>query len=131
MRDRWAAHAPRPVAAHPARPPRLVVAVRATLALPVLDEALTTQIQAFRAVVRHGFGRSDALLFEPALRVAQPRAPALAGRQLRRQFVAARLAVAFVFRGIDAAGLLDDLRSDFLVSAVGAVAGHRRQLCAV
>src|SRR4051794_7481611 len=91
VRERRSTHPPGAVATDSACPPRLVVAVRATLGVPILDETLTAQRQAFRAVVRDTLGRSGAFRIQATLRVAQPRPTALAGRQPGRQFVAARI----------------------------------------
>ena len=57
------------------------------------------------------------LVIESALGLAQPAAPALRGRQLVRQLVAARVAELLVFLGIDRVGLGEDLARDLLVIA--------------
>ena len=71
------------------------------------------------------------MLVESALGLAQPAAPALRGRQLARQLVAARVAELLVFLGIDGVGLGEDLARDLLVIARRLRRGVGRHLGAV
>jgi hypothetical protein len=68
-------------------------------------------------------------VLEPALGLAQPPTPALGGRELRWQLIAAPLAVTLVLGAIDGVGLGQDLRRDLLVAArrvAGRVGVHLR-----
>jgi hypothetical protein len=64
-------------------------------------------------------GLRGAALVQTALGLAQPAAPTLRRRQLRRKLIAARVAEALILLGIDSVGLLEDLARDLLVVARG------------
>ena len=131
-RGRWrvgirsAAEAP-PVLRAP-RPVALIGLVGANLGPQFFVEAALGFLEALGAVARNRPGLLGALLFEAALGLAQPRAPALAGAQLLGQLVAARVAVELVLGGIDRLGLFEDLARELLVVAVGVATGVRRNL---
>jgi len=65
--------------------------------------------QALTPLTRNRPRLGGALVIQPPRRFAQPAAPALRGRQLRRQHLAARLAELGVFGGIDGVGLIENL----------------------
>jgi hypothetical protein len=64
-----------------------------------------------------------ALLLERALGPAQPPATTLSARQLRRQLIAALLAVSLILQAIGLGSLLEDLARELLVVAVGVLRG--------
>ena len=74
-------------------------------------------LQALRARPRNRAPLFGAAFLEPLLGFAQPTTPALGGRELLRQLIAAPLAVALVFCAIDGIGLGQNLRRDLLIAA--------------
>ena len=87
--------------------------------------------QALRAAARHRLRVRRALGLQALLGLAQPAATTLRGRELRRQLVAARLAVELVLGRVDRLGLLEDLARELLVVEVLVARRVRLQLRAV
>jgi hypothetical protein len=75
-------------------------------------------LDALWAVARHRLRIRRPLSLQPLLGFAQPRPPALTGRQLRRQLVAAAITEELVFGRVDRDRLLDDLARELLAIEV-------------
>ena len=103
----------------PARPVGLIGGVGLALRPQLFLQAPLGLLQPRRARRRDRPRLLGAPLVQPALGLAQPPAPALRRRQLRRQLVAATITELLVLLGVDSAGLLEDLARDPLVVAVG------------
>src|SRR5215208_5068011 len=71
------------------------------------------------------------LLIKRTLRLTQPLLPALAGRDLRRKLIAARLAVELILGAVGRDRLLDDLPCDSLVIKRRVAAGVGADLGAI
>ena len=94
--DRAGRHASRSVRGDAACPPGLVGGVGADLGPELLVQAPLGLLDALRAVARHRLRVRRPLGLQALLGFAQPAAPARARRELRRQLVAAAIAVELV-----------------------------------
>jgi len=117
-----------PVLHPPARPVVLIGLVGADLRPELLVQAPLGFLQTLRAAPRNRLRIRGPLGPEAPLGFTQPPAPTLSSRELRRQFVAARVAVKLVFGGIDRLDFLEDLARELLVVAVLVARRVRRDL---
>jgi hypothetical protein len=129
--DRAGRHAPRSVRGDAACPPGLVGLVGADLRPQLLVQAALGLLDALWAAARHRLRICRPLSFQPLLGFAQPRPPALTGRQLRRQLVAAAIAVELVFGRVGRDRVIDDLARELLVIEVLVARGVGLHLRAV
>ena len=109
----------------------LIGRIRLALDLVLLFQATLGFLEAFRTRAGDRPLLLGAPLFEPTLGLAQPPAPPLSGRELRRQLIAAPLAVALVLCAIDGVSLGQDLSRDLLVvtrGVLGRVGVHLRAI---
>src|SRR4029450_12918331 len=114
LRGRGRPHPPA-VSHHPARVERLVGLVGPALRPQLLLEPALRLPDPLRARAGDRPLLARPSLIKRTLRLTQPLLPALAGRDLRRKLVAARLAVELILGPVGRDRLLDDLPCDPLV----------------
>ena len=115
----------------PVHPVVLIGSVRAGLHPQLLLQTALCLLQPRRARTRDRLGFLGAFLIELAFGLAQPATPALAGREVLGQLIAALLAIELILGGVDFGGLFEDLPRDLIEVSVRVAARVRMNLRAV